>query len=487
MQTDIISHLNLWAKCLILIPVMPEKDNINNMALPPNEPARSLRISVIEGSFATVHIAITAGALVTGYALMLGANDFHLGLLAALNALSTVGAIFSAYLVGLLGHRKKLTVWAATLGRLAWAALCVLPFINMLSGWKLLAFFMVTFLANTSVNMANNAWLSWMTDLVPLNRRGSYFGMRSTILGVVTMATNFGAGKLYDIMKLQGLQERAFAIVFGVAALAAVIAGIILTRQWEPPLKGEKPVPITDLFRLPFANKDFRRLLMFFILWSMATAVAGPFFSAHMIKNLKMPFAVIAYYSIIAGILNIAFQPVWGKIIDRLGNKPVMIFNMLGIFSLPLFWLFTTPQFYLPIWIDAFLTGLFWPGFSLATFNLLLVTAPEENRTAYLAVQSMTTGIAIFFASLFGGWLANSLHDFRLIILGQTIINFHLLFVLSSICRISLLPLALRLKEERAQSVGKLLDMVGDKTSQRFSDALDSGVMIIKRIRNQLR
>jgi MFS family permease len=354
---------------------MPEDkfSRTQSIALPDKEPARSLRISIIEGSFASVHIAITIGALVTGYALMLGANDFHLGLLAALSALSNVGAIFSAYLVGLLGHRKKLTIWAATLGRLLWAALCILPFLNVLAGWKLLIFFLVIFIANTSVNMANNAWLSWMTDLVPLKRRGSYFGLRSTILGAVTMAANFGAGKLYDVMKSQALQQQAFAIIFGAAAFTAVIAGIILSKQWEPPLTGEKPLPISQLFRLPFANRDFRRLLLFFVLWSMATAVAGPFFAAHMIKNLHMPFAVIAYYSIIAGILNFAFQPLWGRIIDRLGNKPVMIFNMLGIFSLPLFWLFTTPDFYLPIWIDAFISGLVWPGFALATFNLLLV------------------------------------------------------------------------------------------------------------------
>ncbi|HAD80995.1 MAG: hypothetical protein A2509_05055 [Candidatus Edwardsbacteria bacterium RIFOXYD12_FULL_50_11] len=467
---------------------MPEDKYLKNQstALPDKEPARSLRISIIEGSFASVHIAITIGALVTGYALMLGANDFHLGLLAALSALSNVGAIFSAYLVGLLGHRKKLTIWAATLGRLLWAALCILPFLNVLAGWKLLIFFLVIFIANTSVNMANNAWLSWMTDLVPLKRRGSYFGLRSTILGAVTMAANFGAGKLYDVMKSQALQQQAFAIIFGAAAFTAVIAGIILSKQWEPPLTGEKPLPISQLFRLPFANRDFRRLLLFFVLWSMATAVAGPFFAAHMIKNLHMPFAVIAYYSIIAGILNFAFQPLWGRIIDRLGNKPVMIFNMLGIFSLPLFWLFTTPDFYLPIWIDAFISGLVWPGFALATFNLLLVTAPEENRTAYLAVQSMVTGLAIFAASLVGGWLADSLRDFKFIILGQTIINFHLLFVLSSICRISLLPLALKLREDQAQSVGTLLDMVGDKSSQRFSKILDSGIMVIRRVRSQL-
>ena len=171
---------------------MPKIINLSDQGDHPtnSEPGRSLRISVIEGAFATVHIAITSGALVTGYALMLGASDFHLGLLAALNALSNLGAVFSSYLVGALGHRKKLVLWGATLGRIIWSVLCLLPFLGLLSGWKLLIFFLVAFAGNLSVNMANNAWLSWMTDLVPINRRGTYFGMRSTILGVVTMASN---------------------------------------------------------------------------------------------------------------------------------------------------------------------------------------------------------------------------------------------------------------------------------------------------------
>ncbi len=468
---------------------MPKIINLSDQGGPPthSEPGRSLRISVIEGAFATVHIAITSGALVTGYALMLGASDFHLGLLAALNALSNLGAVFSSYLVGALGHRKKLVLWGATLGRIIWSVLCLLPFLGLLSGWKLLIFFLVAFAGNLSVNMANNAWLSWMTDLVPINRRGTYFGMRSTILGVVTMASNFGAGKLYDLLKSRDLQPQAFAIIFGSAALAALIAGLILSRQWEPPLKGEKRLHLAELFRLPFSNPDFRRLLLFFVLWSMATAVAGPFFAAHMIKNLKMPFAIIAYYSIIAGILNFATQPLWGRIIDRIGNRPVLIFNLAGVFTLPLFWLFTTPTFYLPIWIDAFLTGLFWPGFTLASFNLVLATAPERNRTAYLAMQSLTTGLAIFIASLAGGLLADLFKGFRWVLLGQTIINFHLLFALSSVLRISLLPMAMKLKEDRAQSVGKLLDMVGDKSSQRFSQMLDSGIMVIRKIGRQFR
>jgi MFS family permease len=457
-------------------------ENGHNGLYPSSEPDRSLRISVIEGSFATVHIAITIGALVTGYALMLGASDFQLGLLAALNALSTAGSVISAQLLGRLGSRRKLTVLSATIGRAVWAGLCLLPFIKLLPGIRLAAFFVIVFLGNTLINIGNNAWLSWMTDLVPLERRGRYFGMRSTVLGAVTMLTNYGAGRLFDHMKQAGLEARGFALIFGIAAACALAAGIILNRQWEPPLKGERPLPVRDILVIPFRNEGFRRLLLFYICWSLSTSVAGPFFGAHMIKNLYMPYSVIALYSIVAGILNLTTQPLWGKIIDRVGNRPVLLFNLAGIFLLPLFWLFATRTFYLPIWIDAFLTGLFWPGFNLAGFNLVLSTAPEQNRTSYLGMYTMTTGLAVFLGSLTGGWLANLWHGVRLEFLGFSIVNFQILFVLSSLLRVMTLPLALRLKEERSESVGTFLSLVGDKISQRFAGGWEAGIVVFKRI-----
>ncbi|MDO9694926.1 MAG: MFS transporter [Candidatus Latescibacteria bacterium] len=454
------------------------RDNLPRL----NEPDRSLKISIIEGSFATVHITVSLGALVTGYALMLGANDFQLGLLAALNALSTIGSVISAQILGRLGSRKKLTVWGATVGRALWALLCVLPFIKIMPGFKLALFFAVMFLGNTILSAANTAWLSWMTDLVPPEKRGVYFGKRSAILGAVTMLTNYGAGWGFDRMKAAGLQDQGFALIFGLAALFAVIAGLILNRQWEPPLKGEKSLSIYEIVKLPFADPNFKKLLTFFICWSLSTAIAGPFFGAHMIKNLKMPYSVIALYSIVAGILNLSTQPLWGKIIDKLGNRPVLIFNLVGIFLLPLFWLFATPDFYLPIWVDAFLTGFFWPGFTLAGFNLLLLTAPEQNRTSYLSIYTVTTGFAVFLASLAGGWMANALHDFKFVLLGHTLINFHLLFAFSSLARIFTLPLALKLREERSHPVGTLLTLFGDKISQNLAGGWQAGIVMVKRI-----
>lgn len=438
-------------------------------ALPQGEPARSQRISILEGSLATVHIAVTLSSLVTAYALMLGANDFHLGLLSAVGAIGTFGALAGSWAGNALGGRKAMVVSAAVAGRALWAVLCVLPFVKNLPGWRLPAFYAVILLSNLLANAANNGWLSWMTDLVPLEKRGRYFGRRNTILGAVSMAVTFASGKAYDWFKAAGKQDQGFAVIFGLAVLFALSSGMLLSRQWDPGSKQNPSSLPHRMFRTAFADRRFKPLLLFFIFWSLSTSVAGPFFGAHMIKNLRMPLGIIAVYSIIAGIVNLIFQPLWGRAIDRIGNKPVLVFNMLGIFFLPLFWLFAGPDFYLPIWIDAFLTGIFWPGFGLATFNLLLLTAPERDRQSYLAVQSVCTGLSVFAASLAGGALAKWLGGVHLAFLGQSLVNFHLLFALSSLLRLAMLPLALRLPEDRAGTVGALLDLLGNKASQALS------------------
>ena len=52
--------------------------------LAPSAVLRGLRLSIVEGSLSNIHITVTGGALLTGFALLLGASDFELGLLAAL-------------------------------------------------------------------------------------------------------------------------------------------------------------------------------------------------------------------------------------------------------------------------------------------------------------------------------------------------------------------------------------------------------------------
>lgn len=409
------------------------------------EPQRSLNISIVEGSFCAVHVAIASSALVTGYALMLGANDFHLGLLSALAALGTIGSIIGAELTGFLKKRKFLTIISNVTGRGMWGLFCILPFTSLLKQQQLYLFLTIALISYTLVHTATNSWLSWMTDLVPQEIRGRYFAMRNTIIGIVTMITIYMASHAFDYLKLKYTEQIGFSIVFGIAALSVVISGLIVSTQWEPPLREETTLPLLELIKKPFSCAKLKKLLIFTLAWNFAIGIAIPFWALYMIRHLNMSYGLISIYPIISGVVTLAAQPFCGRLIDKFGSKPILAFSWGGITFLPLIWLFATPGFIWPIWVDAFFTGILWPAFSLASFTILIETMPKENRTSSFAINAIITGAALFVSSALSGYLAESIKTMQFDFGGIQFISFHVIFILSTCARLLLWPLIKKL------------------------------------------
>ncbi len=430
---------------------------------------RGMRLAVIEGAFATVHIAVTLGAFTTGLALFLGASDFQIGLLASLTPLSSTFSLACAQSITRLGRRKPLTAYPALLGRAMYLPLALLPFLPLLGGTKMALFLSVIAVSNIALAFSGNAWMDWMTDLVPLERRGRYFGVRSTLLGVISMATNLIAGKTLDVFKAQGREAQGFLLIFSVAVFFASLAFLTLLRQPEPEMAPRPRIPLRALAASPFQDRDFRSLVLLFSFWAVVTGIPAGYFGAHFLKNLHGSFSGLAFYSVVAGLVSLPAQLLWGRLIDRMGNKPVLFASILGVTTLPLFWFFSWPGFLLPIWVDAFLSGIFWPGIALASFNLLLVSSPEESRAAHLAVFTTVTGIAGFLASLLGGVLATLFSAFVWTIGPVTLVNFHLLFLLSALGRAAALFFVPKVKEAKARPLAEMLKFLSDSLIRRFT------------------
>jgi MFS family permease len=103
---------------------------------------------------------------------------------------------------------------------------------------------------------------------------------------------------------------------------------------------------------------------------------------------------------------------------------------------LPGSWMLAQPGIIFPIWIAAVFDAFVWGAIGPAQFNLALSSAPQNNRSSFIAVMSAVTGLAGFV----GGLISGVLFDwFSSLPSGETLgfhwTNYHWLFLFSALLR----------------------------------------------------
>ncbi|NJM08208.1 MFS transporter [Candidatus Gracilibacteria bacterium] len=417
----------------------PGRSTEKLVTLSPTEVRRGLRISTIEGAFATINISITGAVggsvFLTGFALLLGANSFQLGLLGALPFIGQLCGFLAAYLEERIGRRRPLVLFGALGGRLLWALLLTLPFLTFLDGWQMTIFMIGLALSYGLNGIAGNAWLSWMSDLVPPRQRGSYFGIRNTVAGVLTMAATYAAGYTLDSFRDSGEEAIGYAIIFTVALVAALGSAALIARQPEPPMDKKARVRPAAMFSAPMRNSRFRSFAMLSTGWALVTGVAAPFFNAYGLNALQLSFATLALTAIVTSAVSLVFQPLIGRLQDRFGDRQVLLWCMLGTLPLPWGWVLSTPDNIIPLWLTAIFSGVFWPGITQGQVNILMDRASSESRGASIAAYSALTGLGTLVAGVLGGVIATFIAGTQLTLGPLQLNDFALLFVLTSLGR----------------------------------------------------
>lgn len=269
-----------------------------------------------------------------------------------------------------------------------------------------------------------------------------------------------------------------FAIIFSVVSLFGL--SDILCFIWinHPPMKTtSEKTPFFKLILEPFKDRNYMRFITFVSIWNFGANCAGPFFNVYMLENLRMSYLSIVLFSQIGGnLVTILFIRFWGKLVDRYGNKPIMIICCTAVFSLPFLWFFTTPENYWMALVINLLSGFFWPGFDMTNLNQSVWLAPEKNRSMYIAVYTLLTSlVGIAAAYIFGGLL---MEFFRPIlrgmnipfVMGQKLNSFHVLFAVSGFIRlIALVFFSRRYEEANSKSTIFLIKNAIKKSKLKFN------------------
>ena len=415
--------------------LVPRDITIEESALAPSQVRHGLKLSIAEGTLAQVFITVTAGAFLTGYLLMLGADNTTLGIVSALPFLIQPVQFLGAHLISALGRRKPIAV-IGSMGRALWLIPLLLPYLPLSPGQRMVLLVLSLFASSALVTIYGNAWLDWMTDLVPPRLRGNFFSTRNTGMAAMAMVVNAGGGWWLDSMRGLDREADGYAVLIGLGILCGAVCTLLLGRQPEPPMSAPKVrLRPLEVLREPWRNPAFRGFLLTMIAWNAALAVPSAFFSAHALTVLGLPFTRLASFDVITSAVAMLAFPLWGRLSDRWGQRRVLLICMAGTIVLPLAWVVATPTALWVLYLNSTLAGIWWAGIGLTQANRLMEHMPRESRGAYLAAFGAFTGLSYFAASSLGGVLADALASMPLVLAGRTLGPYTLIFVLGSLLR----------------------------------------------------
>ena len=376
------------------------------------EVERGLKMVIGDGLAAEVMTALTGGAFLVAMALLMGANNFQIGLLAALPTFTNLFQLISIWLVRRYNNRRAIAVICALLARFPLLIIGALPFIISSSySVEVLIFFLFFYYLFGSI--AGPSWNSWMKDLVPEKSLGNYFSKRSRYTQTLNVVLSLLIALILDFIKQHYPQYQlfAYATMFMIGGTIGIAGAFILARAPEPQSVVTKD-NIFKLFLKPLKDANFRSLLIFNSAWVFAINIAAPFFTVFLLKSLNLQLSFIIILGIISQLSSIITIRMWGTFADRYSNKTIIAISAPVYIIVFISWCFVGlyKHMYMNIGLLVLIyifTGISTSGINLSLTNIGLKLAPKEDAIVYLSTKNIITALFSTIAPLIGGYLAD--------------------------------------------------------------------------------
>ena len=418
---------------------------------------RSLYYVIFSWFFGAFWMFSTTGATVTELAKYMGANDLTFGYLAAAGFLGSIFQVIGSVYTQTTGRVKRILLWCGTSQRGLYIPLALLPWIFP-AFHGAMAIVVLVFLASAIGNVAGPPWVLWMARLVPQRVRGKYFSRRSRVGIVVSALTAILVGVLLDATQNSWLNHwlgplsrqvhlpPLILVISGIFFMAAFagMTEIQCYHRVEEVVVAPAPVgAMRSTFVAPLFDGPFMRYLLYSSVYTFAVTFGGTFIWVMVLDLLSArgghswffvhPYlAACAMIMLTTNIGQIASYVVWGRMIDRLGCKPV-IFIASSMQTLTwLAFIFMSGGTLGLGFLGCFLGGVFASGLEIANFNMILAFT-HKGGSGYQAMAAVFINAAGLVAGLCAGgfayWMGRS--GLHVTLLGHVFSRYNVLFMIA--------------------------------------------------------
>jgi HEAT repeat protein/Na+/melibiose symporter-like transporter len=405
--------------------------------LTPLKRARSLNRLLLNAFFGAAYGPIigVGGAVFTGYALWMGLAASDIALMTSVALLAGLIFPFSATILAAVRKKKQFLIFAGFTETFFLVSISFVPLLARGSTGRLVLLACFVLASTLTANALGPMFSSWVSTIIPEDGRARFMSRQSVIGTVTGMAISFIVGRYID--RMGGSNYASFVFPFGFALFVGwgrywVFQKVPFPQALE---HDERKVTLLKSLLMPLEHRPFRRLLFFNLTVVIGGSIGDPFYSVYMLQKLKVSYSFIALLTIIGSLVAILTWLAWGRISQKLGNKPVLWVSVLCRFVMPLLWLFATPRSYVSVLILInVLSAVMGPGFGIAitTIQYELVPAGPE-KSAYFASWAFIHSIVGVIMTVTGALLARGLSSLSFSVAGIAFDNLKVIFVISGL------------------------------------------------------
>ena len=437
----------------------------------------SLKASTTDSVLAAVYSLGTGGILLSNFLVELDASPVVFGMLCSIPMLVNLIQPLGAYLSERSTSRFQYSLRTHGIGRLLWLILVIgvagfnLGVIN--THQLVMLTLLIVLFSNLLGGLGAASWLSWVAMIVPRQLRGRYFGIRNSaasltnlvcvpIAGLVVSHWYGGSIQGYGVVLLVG-------IVFGIVGLGCQYFQVdmnprlqntdygslpqtneikqeareLLAGSKGDSSAGDSTPPVASASSI-WKNSNFLRFLLYVSFWALAVNISSPFFNLYMLDTLDLDVSYVTIYNSLQAAATLLMLIVWGKLADKIGNRPILICIGILVAATPLLWLgIGADRLDIWLWLPLLhiLAGGTWAAIDLCNNNIQLAIAPVKNQSIYFAIAGAVAGASGALGTTIGSFIVQFAQFGGL--LG--------LFALSSLFRLAaLIPLLFVKEPERA-------------------------------------
>ncbi|YAF95506.1 MAG: MFS transporter [Nodularia sp. CChRGM 3473] len=393
----------------------------------------SLKASTLDAVFAAVFSISTGGILLSNFLVELDASPVVFGMLCSIPMLVNLIQPLGAYLSERTTSRFQYSLWTHGISRLLWLILVVGITSFSWGGFNnshqlIVLTLLIVLCSHLLGGLGSASWLSWLAIIVPRQLRGRYFGIRNSAASLTNLLCVPLAGLAVSHWKGGTLQGYGvvllIGVVFGIVGLGCQYFKVDVNPKLQNtdinyPIKDELgseliyspklTSPPNQLVSSIWQNSNFLMFLLYCSLWMFAVNISAPFFNLYMLDTLDLDISWVTLYSSLQAGANLLMLILWGKLADKVGNRPILILVGILVAVTPLLWVgIGTNSLDLWLWLPLLhiLTGGTWAAIDLCNNNIQLGIAPIKNQSIYFAIAAAIAGAGGALGTTIGSLIA---------------------------------------------------------------------------------